>query len=299
MAESSKTYDCIIVGAGPGGLQAAIYLGRYNRKVLVLDRSGGRTGHAIYVENLLGHPLVSGHEIIETGIRQAKRFHVQFEKATVTKVLKKQHFEVIAEDGRRFTSSFVIISSGVRDNLPPIEHLHKFLGTSFFTCMDCDGYRTTGKQLVIIGNSIHTVRLAFAMKEMYTRDIALLLIFYEPPEDYKAELKNEGIILVKGRPKRILGDKEMKALELENGQRLDCEVIMSDFGFKLNDEFLSQLPLDRDMNGFKYLTNTHWESSVRGLYIVGPLNTGTDQIMVAAGQGATAAIDVKKRLLDI
>ena len=76
-------------------------------------------------------------------------------------------------------------------------------------------------------------------------------------------------------------------------------MILSDFGFKLNDDFLSELPLERDVKGFKYTTNPHGESSVSGLYIVGPLNTGTDQIVVAAGQGATAAIDIKKRLLDI
>ena len=71
------------------------------------------------------------------------------------------------------------------------------MGTSFFTCVDCDRYKTTGKKLVIIGNSISTVRLAFAMKEMFTKDITLILYFFDPPEEYKELLKQEGISLIK------------------------------------------------------------------------------------------------------
>ena len=74
---------------------------------------------------------------------------------------------------------------------------------------------------------------------------------------------------------------------------------MSNFGFRLNNGFLSELDLKRDGAGFKYVVSPHYESSLRGLYIVGPLNTGPDQVVIAAGQGAVAALDIKKRLLDL
>jgi thioredoxin reductase (NADPH) len=74
---AEKVYDCIIIGAGPGGLQAAIYLGRFNRDVLLIDRGGGRTGHARKIENFLSRKSVSGREIIERGIEQAKSFNVR------------------------------------------------------------------------------------------------------------------------------------------------------------------------------------------------------------------------------
>jgi len=76
----TRTYDCIIIGAGPGGLQAAIYLGRYNRRILVVDRGGGRTWHAKRVENFLSHPPVEGRVLIEQGIEQAKNFHVEVKR---------------------------------------------------------------------------------------------------------------------------------------------------------------------------------------------------------------------------
>jgi thioredoxin reductase (NADPH) len=291
-------YDCIIIGAGPGGLQAAIYLGRFNRDALLIDRGGGRTAHAKSIENFLTQRAISGKQIIELGMEQAESFNVRIAKEIVTSVIKKEHFEVHAGDAS-FHSKFVIVSSGVQDNFPPIENFHKFLGTSFFTCVDCDGHKTTGKKLVIIGNTINSVRLAFGMRDMYTDDIALILYFYDPPDDYKEELQHEGIQLIKGEPIRIIGDEHIEAVELKNGTRIPCESIMSNFGYKLNDKFLKDLNLKRDAKGFKYVVNSTYESSLNGLYIVGPLNTGNDQVVIAAGEGAVAAIDINKRLLEI
>ncbi len=129
----------------------------------------------------------------------------------------------------------VIVSSGVYDNLPDIENLHKFLGVSLFTCIDCDGYKTTNKKVSIIGNSLKTVHLAFAMKEMFTKDITLVLYMDKVPEGYKEELREQNIPLIIGRPVRIIGDEKIEAVELKDGQRIGCEVIMSHFGYKLND----------------------------------------------------------------
>jgi thioredoxin reductase (NADPH) len=296
--EKDRVYDCIVVGAGPGGLQAAIYLGRYNFDVLVLDRTGGRTRHARHVENYLGHRAISGAELLDIGIEQARGFGVGVERATVQKILKRGHFEIYTKDAA-YRSRFVVVATGVMDKLPEIEDLHRFFARSFFTCIDCDGYLTTGKKLLLVGNHINTVRLAFAMKRMYTDDITLLLMAFEPPEDFREELREQGIPLVKGRPRRLLGAEALEALELQDGRRIECEAVMANFGFRLNDGFLSELPLRRDAKGFKYETNRHYESSVDGLYVVGPLNAGPDQIVISAGEGATAAIDIKKRLLEL
>jgi thioredoxin reductase (NADPH) len=291
-----RIYDCIIIGAGPGGLQAAIYLGRYNRDVLLIDRGGGRTWHARHIENFLTQKVISGKEMIEKGMEQARSFNVKIEKGLITNVVKNAYFEVYTKE-KRYLSQFAIVSTGAYDNLPPIDNIHKFLGTGFFTCIDCDGYRTTGKKLVVIGNSLKTVHLAFAMKEMYTKDVTLILYFMQVPEEYREELREENIHLIIGRPGRIIGEEKIEGIMLKDGQVVDCEVIMSNFGYKLNDEFLSGLNLKRDREGFKFVTNSHYESSLDGLYIVGPL-TGNDQAIIAAGEGAIVAVELKKRLLE-
>ncbi|HEY6011518.1 MAG TPA: NAD(P)/FAD-dependent oxidoreductase, partial [Nitrospirota bacterium] len=100
-------------------------------------------------------------------------------------------------------------------------------------------------------------------------------------------------------PVRFIGDSVMEGLELADGRRVSCEAVMGSFGYRLNDEFLEGLALKKDAAGFKYVVSSVYESSLRALYIVGPLNTGQDQVAIAAGEGAVAAIDINKRLLEL
>jgi len=90
----------------------------------------------------------------------------------------------------------------------------------------------------------------------------------------------------------------MEGLELINGEKVACEAIMASFGVKLNDDFLAGLILKKDAVGFKYVVGSTYESSLKGLFIVGPLNTGQDQVVIAAGEGAVAAIEINRRLLE-
>jgi thioredoxin reductase (NADPH) len=164
--------------------------------------------------------------------------------------------------------------------------------------VDCDGYRTTNKKLVVIGDSLNAVNLALAMKQMFTKDITFIPYQINLPQSSREVLTEEGIQVVDTKPLRIIGDKVMEGLELEDGTLIFCEAIMASFGIRLNNSFLEGLLLKKDPRQFKYVTNSVYESSLSGLYIVGPLNTGQDQVVIAAGEGATAAIDVNKRLLE-
>jgi thioredoxin reductase (NADPH) len=296
--DEQRIYDCIIIGAGPGGLQAAIYLGRYNRKVLLIDRGGGRTTLARNIENFLTRKAISGQEIIDLGMEQAASFGVEIIRG-VASIVKKSHsiFEVTTER-EMYRGTFVVVSTGGKENVPDIENVYKFFATTVVTCIDCDGYHFTGKKSLIIGNSIKSANLAMGMREMYSKDMTLVLCTDKLPDDYKEELKDEGIRLVVGRPKRFHGETAVESLEMEDGTIIPCEMVMSHFGFKLNDKFLDGLGLKKESDSRTYQVNRDFESSLQGLYIVGPL-CGHDQVVIAAGEGAVAALDIKKRLLEM
>lgn len=295
---TQRVYDCIIIGAGPGGLQAAIYLGRYNRAVLLLDRSGGRTWHAKHIENVLTHKHIAGSEIIERGIEQAKRFNVQVERKRVTSVRKEAVFIVQADDAL-YRAHTVIVSSGVYDILPPIKNIYTYLGAGYYTCVDCDGYHLTGRKVAILGDKLQTVNIALAIKQMFTTDITYIPYRFRLPESAVEVLKDEGMVLMDREPVKLFGGEKFEGIELEDGEQLKFDAIMASFGTRLNDEFLKGLDLKRDAAGFKFVVNSVYESSLRGLYIVGPLNTGQDQVIIAAGEGAVAAIEVNKTLLEM
>jgi thioredoxin reductase (NADPH) len=289
-------YDCIIIGAGPGGLQAAIYLGRYNRSVLLLDRSGGRTWHAPHIENVLTHAHISGSEIVTRGMEQAKSFGVRIEWERVVAVEKTDLFTVRTE-GNSYSSRSVIVASGVYDKMPPPGNLTRFLGQGYYTCIDCDGYKTTGRKIVVMGDGMGSVNLAMAMKRMFTPEVTYLPWRFSLPASTQELLADESISVIIGEPKAIQGGSAVEGLEMAGGSVVPCEAVMASFGVTLNDEFLKELKLKRDAHGFKYIVSREFESSLDGLYIVGPLNTGQDQVVIAAGEGATAAIEINRRIL--
>lgn len=296
--DEQRIFDCIIIGGGPGGLQAAIYLGRYNRKVLLIDRGGGRTTLARSIENFLAHKAISGQEIIDLGMAQAASFGVETVRGVVGRVKKSRGIFEVSTEREVYHGTFVIVSTGGKENIPDIGNIYKFFAKTVVTCIDCDGYHFTGKKSLIIGNSIRSANLAMGMREMYSKDMTLVLCTDKLPDAYKEELKDEGIRLVVGRPKSFHGGESVESLEMEDGTIIPCEMVMSHFGYKLNDKFLDGLGLKKESDNRTYQVNRDFESSLQGLYITGPL-CGHDQVVIAAGEGATAALDIKKRLLEM
>lgn len=291
--------DCIVIGAGPGGLQACIHLGRYNFRVLLFHRPGGRTWHAKHIENYLGHRAISGPDLLETGLTQAESFGVTVEQAKVERVtVREGHFEVQA-GGKTYRTRFVIAASGARESLAPFKNLHRFFGKSYFTCMICDGYRTTGKKLLLIDRTINGVRLSVGMKQVFTSDVTFLAHGFSLAPQYAALLEDEEIGYFEGRPEELLGGETLEGVRLTDGRIIPCEVIMGWGGISLNDDYLEGLPLERDAEGFKIVTSSTGESSISGLFILGALRQGHSQAVISAGQGAEAAIEISTRIVEL
>jgi len=291
--------DCIVIGAGPGGLQACIHLGRYNFRVLLFHRPGGRTHHAKHIENYLGLRTVSGPDLLETGLAQAESFGVSVERSKVDRVeVREGHFEVQAE-GKTYRSRFVIAASGARESLAPFKNLHRFFGTSYFTCMICDGFRTTNRKLLVIDRTINGVRLSVGMKQMFTGDVTFLAQGFSLSPQYAALLDDEGIGRVEGRPEELLGEETLEGVRLADGRIIPCEVILGWGGISLNDDYLEGLDLERDVEGFKIVTKGAGESSIPGLFVLGALRQGHSQAVISAGQGAEAAIEISTRIVEL
>jgi thioredoxin reductase (NADPH) len=291
-------YDCIIIGAGPGGLQAAIYLARYNRKVILIDQGGGRTRHALHIENYLGLKITSGKELVDTGIKQIESFGADFRREQVTSIRVNKSF-IVNTNNDQYQTPYVIVSSGASENLPKITGMNRFFSQTVFTCVDCDGYRTTGRKLVILGDSLDAMRLAFAMKQMFTQDITLIL----PPGviniDHAKLLAEDNITCLSGIPQEFLGETTLIGLSLTDGQNIACETVMLSYDYILNDSFLSGLSLKREGKGNKITTDHACETSVANLFVLGALKSGHSQAIIAAGQGAKVGIEINSRLLDL
>lgn len=297
--DSKTLFDCIVIGAGPGGLQACIHLGRYNFRALLFHIPGGRTSYAKHLENYLGIPVVSGPDLLETGLNQVKSFGVAIENAKVERVTGREGaFEVLA-GGKTYRSRYIVAASGANESLAPVKNLHRFFGHSYYTCMICDGYRTTGKKLLVIDRTATGVRMSVAMKQMYTKDVTFLAHGFSPAPVYKTLLEDEGIGLIEGRPEELLGEKILEGVRLNDGRVIPCEVILGWGGITLNDQYLEGLDLERDADGFKITTKSNGESSIAGLFVLGALRHGHSQAIISAGQGAEAAIEISTRIVEL
>lgn len=293
-------YDCIIIGAGPGGLSAAIYLGRAHKKILVVYGGPRRTALSSHIQNYLGFLDISGPELIEKGIEQAKRYGAEFVMATVKKVKKKNNVFNIETTREIFTSKYLVAASGIDDILPGIDNIFEYLGETFFTCLDCDGWHLSGKKVCIIGKGDGAARTALAIKKLYGSEITILSGHKNGiTGPYKKRLLGEGIKIMEKSATHING-KNGKAenIVLDDGSILECERILSDLGYERNDHFLSGMNLERSKSGY-IETDEHLESSVGKLFAVGPINTGPDQISVAVGEGARAAMRIIESELDL
>jgi thioredoxin reductase (NADPH) len=242
---------------------------------------------------------VSGPDLLESGLAQVKSFGVAVENARVERVTTREgHFEVLA-GGKTYRTRYVIAASGAKETLAPFKNLYRFFGISYYTCMICDGYRTTNKKLLVIDRTVNGVRLSVGMKQMFTKDVTFLAHGFSPAPVYRVLLEEEGIGLVEGRPEELLGEKTLEGVRLADGRVIPCEVIMGWGGISLNDEYLEGLPLERDADGFKIMTRGAGESSIPGLFILGALRHGHSQAIISAGQGAEAAIEISTRIVEL
>lgn len=292
-------YDCIVIGAGPGGLQACIHLARYNFKVMLFHTPGGRTGHAKHIENYLGLRTISGPALLETGLSQVESFGVAITKAKVDRLLTRDGVFEMQAGGQTYRSRFVIAASGAKETIAPFKNLARFFGISYYTCMICDGYRTTSRKLIVIDRTASGVRNSIAMKRMYTGDVTFIAHGFSPAPMYRTLLEEEGISLVEGRPEELLGEKTLEGVRMADGRVIPCEVILGWGGISLNDDYLAGLPLERDADGFKIVTRAWGESSIPGLFVVGSLRLGHSQAIISAGQGAEAAIEISGRIVEL
>jgi thioredoxin reductase (NADPH) len=295
-----QIYDCIIIGGGPGGLQGAIHLARCNRKVLLIDQGGGRTKLANDIVNYLGIPAIDGLELTRIGFLQARSFGVTVKsKTTVTKVSKKKDFFKVETGSANFSGRYLIAASDAKDILPQLKNLRRFLGKGFYTSVSSDGYRTRDTELLVMGDNLNTVQLALAMKKMYTDRVVLMLEDIALPGDVLDTLLDHLITVVRGNPLELLGQKQLTGILLADGRSLSCQAIMADYGCRLNDDYLQDLQLQRDQDNFRILADLTGETSIPGLFVTGGLRNNLDQTIIAAGQGATAAIEINTRLLEL
>ena len=285
-------WDCIVVGAGPAGLSAAVYMGRFRRSTLVLDAGDGRWSYGQVNENYLGFPGgVRARRLHALGCEQARRFGVAFESAAVTAIAPRGGLFALRHERGRATARTVIWAAGVRDNWPSFPGVRRLVGRHLFWCIVCDGWRTREKPVLLLGRDAKAVGTALQFLT-YTRRLTFLL---DPGARLDArchrKLAEAGIPLRTARVKRVVATPDrIERVLLDDGTALRPHAIFSLYGSEPRTDLLRDLPVALARNGHVRV-DEKGRTSLPALFAAGDVtNRHAHQVVAAVFEGAAAAM---------
>ncbi|CAH0146972.1 Thioredoxin reductase [Peribacillus sp. Bi96] len=297
-----KQADCIVIGGGIAGIQAAIQLGRYKHRILVIDSAQGRSSIAKAYHNILGWPDgVSGNHLRTLGRQHAEKFDVEFLNDTVISIEKKQdEFFIKTKNDTEYQAKTIFLGTGITDNIPPIKNIYSTLGTSTYICPDCDGYEIMDKQTVVIGGGNAGAGMALTLL-YWSKDIIYVNHVKSKIDDqYREKLKKNQIPLFEEEVEEVLVDakQQMTAIQLITGKIIEAEKAFTAFkGNKLNNELAIQLGVGVNENNHVVVHPRTKETNIEGVWAGGDLVAHSEQVTISMGDGTQAAIWIHKRLL--
>ena len=285
-------YDCVIVGGGPAGLSAAVYMGRFLRRTVVLDGGEGRSSFDQVNDNYLGFPDgIKVRQLRTLGIRQAERFGVEVVTCQARRLERSGLDFTALTDIGSFSGRTVILCTGVCDIWPDLPNVLDYVGRTLFWCITCDGFRSLDKRLVLFGLNDDAATSACQFR-MYTRDIT----FLTPPGklDCSAEkikdLEIAGVKMLEGVADSVEGSpEEITAVKLADGRRIPADLMFSLLGVIPNNHLAKDLGMELTREGY-IRVDQEGNTSVPGVFAAGDIsNMHTHQVISAAHEGAEAA----------
>jgi len=292
-------YDVLIVGGGPAGLSAGLWLARYQRRVRILDSGRPRNDATWAVHGYPGIADPPPHELRRVLIEQAQAAGATWQGCEVTNVSgEKNDFNVFLQDGEALRSRRIVLAYGRRDVLPDIEGIEAQYGKSVFHCSDCDGPSMLGARIAVIGWDRKAALLALYLLTWGQK--VSLLTDGRPLEvggDARAVLAKYDVAIETSEIARLCSNAErLTAVEFLNGDALPVDKAFFHLGSHPASDLADQLGCKRDHDGNLVVDNAN-QTSVAGVFSAGDLIGPPYLAISAAAEGVKTAIALHKSLL--
>jgi thioredoxin reductase len=292
-------YEAIVIGGGPAGLSAGLWLARYRRRVVILDSGKPRNDPTWAVHGYPGIVDPPPHALRRVLIDQATEAGAEWRGADVEQVTgEKNNFTVHIEDGTSITARRVLLAYGKRDNLPPVEGARELYGKSVFHCPDCDGPSVTGKRVGVYGGDRKAAVLALYLLT-WASSVALFTNGQDLDVDKKARAVLEkyevGIRMEPIVRLRAVNDC-LAAAELAGIPPVPLDALFFNLGSPLATDIANRLGCKREKGGDLQIDRAH-QTTVPGIFAAGDIVGPPYLAVSAAAKGVTAAMGVHRSLL--
>lgn len=306
MPNDTTDFDVAIVGGGPAGLTAALWLARYLRSVVLIDSGDPRNWETRGVNGIIGQQGITPAELRGKARDECRSFGAMLIDDAVTNVERdgKDLFTLKLKGGTKdITAKRLLLAIGIKDEWPDVPGLEHCYGETVHVCPDCDGYEARDKKVVVIGSGKKAAGIALALKT-WTRDVVICTNGEkaEMTQDLMDKLDNLNIPVLEAKIKRLStatpATRRIHALHLvgtAGEMQLDCERIFFSLGQYPADDLGAQLGCKRDNIG-RIVVNEHYHTSVKNVYAAGDVIHGTQLAVAAMSSGAIAALSIHNSL---
>lgn len=298
--DDSAPLDCAIVGAGPAGLIAAVYLARYRRRIRVLDAGGSRASWIPTSHNLPGFPQgIAGADFLARLREQAARYGVRVEAATVDRLERSDGGFVLGAAPAGFRATHVILATGAADIEPALPNLPDAVRQGFIRhCPICDGYEVFGQHVGVIGSGRKLAAEADFLRD-YSDRLSVFGLAPGPqlPTAERRQLEARGVRVFDAAVTDVAIDGgRIVALMLADGSVQQVDTVYSALGSVVRSDLARAIGAQALGNGDLQVDRRNMATSVPGLFAIGDVVNGLSQISVGAGHAALAATAVHHRL---
>ncbi len=278
----NKVYDCIVIGNGPSGVSAAIYLKRFNLDVLIIGKDNGSLMANTPIENYYGIESILGNDLIEKGIMQARRLNIEVVKDEVISIETGSEFKIMTPN-HQYASKSVYLACGKSRNKLKIDHLDEYVGRGISYCAICDGFLYRKKRIGIIGAGEY-MKSELAILRRFSDDITIFT---------NGEIMQSENHVVTEKIVRFFGENKLEGIITEtNTYHLDACFIAN--GSASGVSFAKHLGILLDDND-EIIVN-EYQTNIEGIFAGGDIIKGLKQIAKAVSDGACAAIEINKYL---
>lgn len=290
-------FDVIVVGGGPAGLSAALMLGRCRRRVLVCDLGKPRNRRSHALHGYLTRDGVAPADFIDCGRRELAQYGIECRCIGVTDVQRTDdRFSVTMHDGRSEDARYVLLATGVVDDLPLVPGFDDCYGRSIFHCPYCDGWEVRDRRLAALGRGADAAKLALGLTA-WSRDIAVCTNGTSLTRRDRNRLERNGIAVRLRAIARIEHDDgRMSAIMFDDGETLARDALFFAAAQHPQCDIAAKLGCAVNARG-TVKTGMLSETNVPGVFVAGDASRDAQFVVVAAAEGVKAAVAINKALL--